>query len=569
MDINIFYNNGVLNKNKLKESWIIKNLPDLYKDISNFNNNIEVSRYSQLIWHYINNMNNYPICGHCSKFNKRFDGFENGYKPGCTKNCAILLSRPSSNETRRINTLNKWGVEHTTQLKSVQDKMKKTNLERFGVDFASKSRDIMDKMRKTNLERFGVELPLQNSKILERQQKTMIERYGVDNGFKSNLIKDKVRKTIMKNWGVEWITQSNIVKDKIKTKSDNTFVEKLINIYKDTNLTFNSYENGIINFNCGSCKLDFDITSNLLNQRYFKNSIKICTNCNPINNKTSNGHLEIVDFLKEIGIEDITLNRRDLINPYELDIFLPGFNIAIEYNGVYWHSELLKDKSYHNMKMNFCVSENIKLIQIWEDDWINKKDIIKSILINQLGYVKSIGARKCEIRNVGSNDSKIFLNENHIQGWCVSKLRYGLYYNDELVSLLTMGGNRITMGGKKKNDEFEILRFCNKLNFNIVGGFTKLWNNFLKYETPSKVISYCDLDLFNGYIYKKINMKLESTSINYWWCDGRNRWNRWCFRKDILIKNGFDPNKTSDQIMRERGWFKCWGSGNNKYVIYF
>ncbi len=97
-------------------------------------------------------------------------------------------------------------------------------------------------------------------------------------------------------------------------------------------------------------------------------------------------------------------------------------------------------------------------------------------------------------------ESKIFLDENHIQGNCISKYRYGLYYNNELISLMTFGKSRF-------KDEFELLRFCNKLGYNVVGGASKLFFHFLKdHEEIKEVISYADRRWSVGNLYFKLRI---------------------------------------------------------------
>ena len=195
-----------------------------------------------------------------------------------------------------------------------------------------------------------------------------------------------------------------------------------------------------------------------------------------------------------------------------------------------------------------------------------KTDIIKSIITNRLKKSRNnIGARKCIIKEVCGKDAKAFLNENHIQGWSVSKWRFGLFYDNELVSLITFSKGRKNMNSN--SSEYELVRFCNKLNFNVIGGLSKLYKHFIKFENPNKIISYCDQDLFNGDSYLKLGMALDGHSMNYYWCDGKIRWNRWGFRKDILVADGFDKNMSEYEIMTSRGWYRCWGSGNNKYSI--
>lgn len=564
----LFYDNNKLNKNKLKEEWVKKNYNLLYIEVYNFKENIkiEVERFSQLMWHYDNNMIDYPFCDYCGKYNKRFNGVENGYKNGCGRSCAIQLTRPASNKTRRSNTLKKYGVEHTSQLKSTMNKKKKTTLERYGVEHATQNSDVMHRIKKTNLERYGSELPLQSDKIKNKMISNFIEKWGVDNPSKD----DNIKKIKVENSLLKWGTKYHITTDEVKSKSKNTndikFFAKIQKIYDCNNFELISYENSIIKLKCLKCDEYSDISSSLMYQRYTKHKIDVCLKCNPLNNKNSKGHIELVDFLKELGIKNIIINDRNVIKPLEIDIYLPDYKMGIEYNGVYWHSELFKNKDYHINKYTESKKNGISLIQIWEDSWINKKEIIKSIIKHRLNLSDNkIGARKCVIKNVNVKDTSEFLTENHLQGYSVSKYRYGLYYNDELLSIATFGKGRKNVGGK--SDEYEIIRMSVKKDINIVGGFAKLFNHFMNENKPDRVISYSDNDYFTGSIYNNFNMIVEKDIIpSYTWGNGVGRWNRWNFRKDKLIKEGFDSNKTEVEIMLERGFYRCFSSGQKKWV---
>ncbi len=259
------------------------------------------------------------------------------------------------------------------------------------------------------------------------------------------------------------------------------------------------------------------------------------------------------------------VNSRSVIKPYEIDIFIPEFNLGIEFNGVFWHSEIIKDKKYHIDKKKLGESLNIDLIYIWEDDWINKNEIVKSILKSRLKKSDtSIGSRKMEMKEL--KDEKIikeFLNENHIQGWCVSDIKIGLFYNNDLVTISTFSKGRKNINQKC----WELVRFCNKKNFTSIGGLNRLFKYFIEKYSPIEVVSYSDNDLFSGNSYTNIGMsRVDKYIPNYWWCDGRVRHNRWKFRKDSLIKLGFDSSKSGTQIMTDRGYFRCWGSGNSKWI---
>jgi len=143
-----------------------------------------------------------------------------------------------------------------------------------------------------------------------------------------------------------------------------------------------------------------------------------------------------------------------------------------------------------------------------------KQHIIKSIILNKLNLIQNkIYARKCVVKEVNSKDTRSFLDNNHIQGFSKSSYKLGLYYNNELVSLMTFGYRHTN---SKK--EFELIRFCNKINLNVIGSASKLFNYFLNnYKIDETyILSYADISLFNGHMYVMLNFKeIYLTKLNY------------------------------------------------------
>jgi len=291
-----------------------------------------------------------------------------------------------------------------------------------------------------------------------------------------------------------------------------------------------------------------------------------CPKCS--NGGTSKHELEIKDFIKSLKLK-INENERNIIKPLELDIFIPSHNLAIEFNGVYWHSEEYVNSDYHLNKTKLCESKNIKLIHIFEDEWVLKKDIVKSRLKNILGLTENkIYARKCTIKEVSSKETKKFLNNNHIQGNVNSKIRVGLYFNNELVSMMTFGKLRKILGSKSIENKYELLRFCNKLDTIVIGGADKLLKYFIKLYEPNEIISYADRRWSQGNLYEKLNFKfIHNTKPNYYYLINKKRENRFNYRKDILVKQGFDINKTEHEIMLERNIYRIYDCGNKKYSL--
>lgn len=298
------------------------------------------------------------------------------------------------------------------------------------------------------------------------------------------------------------------------------------------------------------------------------NHLNLGHGCPKCNSNISKKETEVRDFISTIYNGEIITNSKKIINGYELDIYLPDINFAIEYNGLYWHSEKhILDKNYHLKKTKECESKGIHLFHLFEDDWILKNEIVKSMLINNISKSKNIiYARKCLIKDVNYDDAKIFLDNNHLQGYSSSKIKLGLYYNDKLVSLMTFGNYRICLGKKAIEDHYELIRFCNKINHTVVGGSSKLFKSFIKKYKPKQILSYADYSWSKGNMYNKLGFTLVSTSRpNYHYIIGNKKHHRYKYRKSELIKQGFDKNKSEHQIMYERKIYRIYDCGTLKF----
>lgn len=290
-----------------------------------------------------------------------------------------------------------------------------------------------------------------------------------------------------------------------------------------------------------------------------------CQKCAVRNSKFED---EVYEFISELE-ENAVKHDRDVLGSMEIDIYLPEKSIGFECDGLFWHSEVKKDKNYHINKTNLCAEKSVRLIHIFEDEWVHKRDIVKSRIRDIIGKgIKRIYARKCELREVNNSDSLKFLEANHIQGKLISKYRYGLYYDNQLVSLMTFGSMRKNLGSKNSEGTYEMLRFCNKLNTTVVGGASKLLKHFIKTVCPEKIVSYCDLRWSQGGLYEKLGFKLKHVSQpSYFYIIGDKRENRFKYRKDVLVKEGFDRFKTEHQIMLDRKIYRIYDCGCKVYYM--
>lgn len=285
--------------------------------------------------------------------------------------------------------------------------------------------------------------------------------------------------------------------------------------------------------------------------------------CPSCGNNMSTAESAISDCIKSFGFETKEKDRTTL-EGYEIDVLVPSENIGIEYDGLKWHSDEYKEDSYHLWKTDECLKKGIRLIHVFEDEWVNKQDIVKSMLASIFGKVgRRIFARKCALREVGNAVKKMFLEENHIQGDVASMVNYGLYYDDELVSMMCFGKPRLSLGSKESKDgEYELLRFCNKKYTTVVGGASKMFKHFISEYDPELITSYCDKRWSLGNMYTKLGLTLSHISKpNYYYVQGQNRKNRFKYRKSELVKEGFDADKTEREIMKERGIHRIYDCG--------
>ena len=381
----------------------------------------------------------------------------------------------------------------------------------------------------------------------------------------------------MSKYGVKHYTKTDEFKHKVMYKNAERFFNNL-NDHKLKKKTIPLFEKGeYVNTNKENkykfqCKTCNDIFFDHIDGGHLPR----CLKCNPYIQGFSLGEKEIYTYIRELLPDETVLEKdRMLLGNRELDIYIPTKKLAIEFNGLYWHSEVggNKDKNYHLDKLNRCLEKGINLIQIFEDEWLYKKDIIKSKLrhILKLNVNDRIYARNCIIKDVKFNDFSKFLEENHIQGSLnTSKVNIGLYYKEELVSVMTLGSGRIALGSKGVVDDWELYRYST--NKTVVGGASKLLSYFIKTYKPKTIVSFADRRWSVGNLYDKLGFKLvniEDPNYFYFKPGEIKRYNRFTYRKDQLNKKLliFDNNLTEWENMQINGYDRIWDCGDLKYKL--
>ncbi len=480
-----------------------------------------------------------------------------------------------NSEKAKQTCLTKYGVDNASKAPEVIERIKQSTREHYGVDWSWQADEVKTRIKEVCRERYGVDNASQSSIIQDKKMKTYFRKYGVNNPFQSDEIMQKVRVQYKRVFGVEYPSQIEDVRAKIKNTVRKARYKRLYDLQRglsNVDLLFSEDEFVDLSYQyrykvrCQKC-------GNVFADHFDGNGHPRCLICFPAMAGYSYAEKEILDYIKLlVPNENIISRDRSLLKNRELDIYIPSLKIAIEYDGLFWHSESGggKDKLYHLDKMERCQSNGVRLITIFEDEWCNKKDIVKNRLRHLLcKSINKLYARECKIEEITGKHTTIFLEKNHIQGRCPSKINVGLFHDNELVSIMTFGSPRIIMGQSATNsDEYELLRFAS-IDL-VVGGASKLLSYFIKKYNPKRIISYADRRWSVGNLYEKIGFfnKQTVTPSSWYFKPGYAiRYHKFGFRKSILSKklDIFDPRLTEWENMQLNGYDRIWDCGNFKY----
>ena len=389
---------------------------------------------------------------------------------------------------------------------------------------------------KRNVSRKDVEK--QNKKRAE----TMMEKYGVAFNLQRTEVKEKLSKpkvtpeidALISN--KEWIHEEYVVKQRTS-----------VDIAKELGVDYST-----ILSRCS--KFGFDIRQRC---RY------------------SLVELDVLEYIRSIYDDIVIHSDRTQISPYELDIYIPDLKLAIEIDGLYWHSwhsdmNISENNKRHIDKTKLCRAQGIDLIHITDEEWRTNPNIIKSIIRNRLGLSDhKIYARKCEIRSVTGADAKKFFDANHVSGYIPASHHIGLYYNEIPVQMISVGRNRFDKSNA--SNTYELYRMAPALNTNVVGGFSKLIQHLRSVlGIGFALITYTDLMKFNGAGYEAVGFTFVSeTGPGFFWTNGTDKISRQKCQRQNLVKwlPTFNPDLSAAENMFNAGYRRFWDCGNKKYQL--
>jgi len=386
----------------------------------------------------------------------------------------------------------------------------------------------------------------------EKQRKHMSEMWKIaikEDGTSVNLGKKKTQEQIQK------ISERSKIAGLEKTRKNfDKYVASL------TWATVTKIHAELFLLKCKTCGIESSYHPQTIRRNNF--SSNLCKNCHPdLDFRKSNKELELREFISSSYDGVVRYGDRTVLSGFELDVYIPDINLAIEFNGIYWHSENRgKNKNYHLNKTKTCEAKEIRLIHIWENEWDYSKEIVKSRLLSAIGKTAKIPARKCEAREIKTSEAREFLENNHLQGYASSSIKIGLFKDDLLVSVMTFGKPRFN-----KKYDWELIRYASILNVSVVGGAGKLLSFFIKTHKPNNIISYADRRYSVGKLYEKIGFTSAGASQpNYRYFKNNGLEPRNKFQKHKLPKllETFDLELTESENMKLNGYDRIFDCGN-------
>lgn len=404
-----------------------------------------------------------------------------------------------------------YGVKNPMQNKEIHQKASATYKAKTGYDNPAQNPEVQKKMRATSLEVYGTEVPAQAEEVKAKMAATCKERYGVENYFLIPGVQERLREEYKEKTGYD----SPLQNPEARAKRRQTCMERYgapeftsSLLPPETREIFSSREKFEAFIQLQPLKTVIAMAGTLgCSDATLVRYLGFYDLWSYIENGSSYGEKELGEFLDSLKIRHERTRR--LIKPWEIDLYCPDYKIGIEFNGDYWHQETKVGTRYHRDKSLAAAEKGIFLYHIFEYEWKNptKQAKIKAQLVNLFGKnSEKIYARQCDLRPVPSPKKTEFLEANHLQGTDTAPIAYGLYYKEELVSIMTFKKPYLN-----HNFDWELSRFCCKAGISVVGGASRLFKAFLE-DYKGTVISYSNNAKTRGGLYETLGFHQEKDS---------------------------------------------------------
>lgn len=504
-----------------------------------------------------------PICEYCKRNFVRYKKKEKQFRTSCSTKCSRKLAGRKTSETMKSFSEEKFN--------SINEKRKSSLLKNHGADNPMRVPEMRNKHILSLTRNYGVNNPMHSPIVVEKVKEAW--KFKTEKEIE-DIVKKRIQFYLKKyNKHHQMLVKSiaKKVSDSWKQKTE----EEILDITERR--TMSSIENhGRTNpaqdYEKYELLNDKEIVKSLYDELggvaaaevigvsdvcFYNYMRKHGISINPMYGK-SFAEIEIANFVEELGF-GVETGRRDLIKG-ELDIFIPSKSIAIEYNGIFWHSSLFRNNNYHLTKTRMCEEKGIRLIQIFEDEWIDRKETVKNSIKHRLGVSDTtrVYARKCKVVPVTNKEIAELYNTHHVQGSMNASISYSLKHGDEIVAAMSF---------KENFGYMELTRFATSCQ--VVGGFSKLFKHFVRNNPEiESVVSFADRRWSQGNMYYRNGFELvETIRPNYYYVQGQKRVKKQKFRhkylKDMLPK--YDPSLSEKENTENNGIYRIYDCGLLKF----
>lgn len=427
----------------------------------------------------------------------------------------------------------------------VKNKTKSTNLERYGVTTTLLNESTKKKIAETNLKKLGVTNPFLSKEIQSQIKRTNLQKFGVDNPSKLPEVKEKITRTNYQRYHRKRFSQIDIPQDIYDQKNNR---DLMLHWYQDLKMPISEIADRL---GIGHSQLCIHFRDNL--------DIDISRH------NVSQIERQIVEFVESLGYK-VRTQDRELCKPKEIDIVIEDAKLAIEVNGLYWHTESKgKHKNYHLEKTLTLEQCGYQLLHILDSEWKFQQDTVKSRITAKLGCATRIYGRHTTIMEIDAVSTKQFLEQYHIQGHSPASANLGLFHNNELVAVMTFGTSRFS-----KKYQWELIRYATKHYTTIIGGPSKLFKFFVDSYSPLSIISYADRRWNTGNLYQQLGFRFSHFSGPgyYYTKDYVNLYSRNTFqKKNLKNKLEYYSEELSEwENMQGNGYDRFWDCGNSVWV---
>jgi hypothetical protein len=542
----------LINENRYYEKSLKKKCPDEYSKIDK---EIEGDSFSEKLYVYLNEESKckYSKCDNRSNF----ISFKQGFGNYCSTKCRGKAKSENAEITRECKNCGK-------EFSFNQNKDKSFCSYSCSNSYNELVEERVEKSMKTQKEKYGG-VGYASKELLRKTRKTLEQKYN-DNWYTN---REKFKKTIEEKYG--GMKGDSEFQQKLQQGRLKTFFPKLQSrLRKKKNLKLQvdieEYDGLQKEYpiKCLECEHKF-------HSKVRSQPLPSCPKCSP----QSKPEQKLYEFVNKLVDCKVVQNDQSVLDgKKELDIFIPEKKIAIEYDGIIWHSELFgnKDKKYHLNKTKACENQDVQLLHVFGHEWQNKRNITKSTIAHKLNEsnTETVYARNCNVIEVPVPKKTQFLNENHLQGTDRSKVKMGLTHNNDLVAVMTFSRPKLSHGPK---NGWELSRFASS-KF-VVGGASRLLTHFQRDHNPEMIYTYANRrwSKKNESMYTKIGFDfVHETDPNYWYFQPEspnNLHHRFGFRKSKLKDKleDFDPDLTEWENMVLHGWDRVWDCGHLKFEL--